>query len=1080
MNYNFTQKKGKYKRGEKTNRLLYAVLLALPLLLQLSANAQLSQLTEKVTLHLQATTGLKVIEALDKQSSYGFSFAAEQLSTLNIPAFHAAAITLGEALQQLHKQYGLQFSLQDKNISVKVAPPPARKQAPGKVTGKILDDENGKPIIGATVRVNDKGAVTDVSGAFTLLLPVGKYEALISSIGYGTKAITDIEIKEDQTFVLNASLKRSKGQLQGVVVTANARKESVNALLLQQKKAAEITNGISAEEISRTPDKNIGESLKRISGVSTNENKYVIVRGIGERYNTAMLDGITLPSTEAQSRNFSFDLIPSNLVDNVVVSKTVTPDMNASFGGGLIQINTKDIPVTNFTSVSVGVSYNDQTTGKDFYSRPRGKYDFLGFDDGHRAQFPANLRLTQDLYYSGQKIPFDIFAQSREFKNNDNFTTYRYTATPSQNYQFTIGRALQLDTTGRNKLGYTGSLSYRNTQNTSQHQDLRRGAWNATDSTINNAGATYSFVTTIGALLNIGWQTGNNRFSFRNTYTRMFDNALVRTFGYDRDAGRPTPDAPPILRETDDPTFLDLLQNKLSGQHLAGKVKIEWNLARTAIHRNEKDVIFTSASPEKVGNGYIYTYGVGSSTDPKELPMSRSYFRNNETHYNWAVNATIPFRVGSIFSTIKTGYAGNLKKSKFRWEIAPVTATGNFADSLHYLPVGEWGNHMYDSTGFLYAINPFGLDYYEGKSESHAGFVMFDQQLLKNLRLVWGVRAEYYAYTELNNPTNTKQSFYTRKEDPKWQWMPSANLTWSVTRQINLRASWSNTVVRPELMDNGRFNRYSPYYDGQLMTGGITSTRITSYDFKAEWYPGAGEIISAGIFHKYFDKPVELVIRANSGNPAYVLQNSEWAKVYGLEFEARKNLGFIAPAVWLQNITLFGNLTLQKSTVQSQYTMYDSQNNKDVTYIYDSKRELYGQVPFLLNAGITYSGKHIGFNVAYNRAGYKTNLVSDLPTLMEREMPREQLDAQVSYRMFSNRMEVKFNMGNLLNSPFQYYKNLNSRQKADYVDSGDHRFDWSSRYEWLPGHSEKYEPGDTRTFTRFLGRTYSLSMSYNF
>lgn len=1079
MNYNFTQKRGKYKSHKNQGRLFYCFLLTFTLL-RLTVSAQLNQLTEKVTLHLQATTGLKVIEALDKQSSYGFTFAAEQLSTLPIPAFNVANVTLGEALRQLQQQYGLQFSLQDKNISVKAGQPPAGKQQPGKVTGRILDDENGKPLIGATIRIADKGAVTSVDGTFTILVSPGKYEAMISSIGYGTKAITDIEVKDNAPFLLNASLRRSKGQLNSVLVTANARKESVNTLLLQQKKAAEITNGISAEEISRTPDKNIGESLKRISGVSTNDNKYVIVRGIGERYNTAMLDGIALPSTEAQSRNFSFDLIPSNLVDNVVVSKTVTPDMTASFGGGLIQINTKDIPVSNFTSISVGTSYNDQTTGKDFYSRARGKYDYLGFDDGHRGQFPANLRHTQYLYYPAGNVPFDIFEQSREFKNNDNFTTYRYKAMPSQNYQFTIGRALQLDTTGRNKLGYTGSLSYRNTQTITQHQNLRRGDWNATDSTINNAGATYSFVTTLGALLNIGWQSGNNRFSFRNTYTRMFDYALVRTYGYDQSQGRITPDAPPNLRETDDPNFLDLLQNKLSGQHLAGKVKIEWNLARTAIHRNEKDVIFTSAQPEKVGDSYIYTYGAGSDTDPKELPMSRSYFRNNETHYNWAVNAAIPFRLGGIFSTFKTGYAGNLKKSRFRWEIAPFAITSKFADSLHYLPVGEWGNHMYDSTGFLYAINPFGLDYYEGKSESHAGFVMFDQQLLKNLRLVWGVRAEYYAYTELNNPSNTKLSFYAPKEDPKWQWMPSANLTWSVTQQINLRASWSNTVVRPELMDNTRFNRYSPYYDGQLMTAGITSGRITSYDFKAEWYPGAGEVISAGVFRKYFENPVELAVNVHSGNLAYVLQNSEWAKVYGLEFEVRKNLGFIAPAVWLQNITLFSNLTLQKSTVQSQYTMFDSENNKDITYIYDTKRALYGQVPFLLNAGITYSGKHVGFNIAYNKAGYKTNMVSDEPTLMEREMPREQLDAQVSYRMFSNKLEIKFNMGNLLNGPFQYYRNLNSRQKPDYVDSDDHRFEWSNRYEWLPGYSEKYEPGDTRTFTRFLGRTYSLSVSYNF
>lgn len=127
-----------------------------------------------------------------------------------------------------------------------------------------------------------------------------------------------------------------------------------------------MTNGISAEQIGRTPDKNIGESLKRISGVSTMDNKFVVVRGISDRYNAAVLDGTALPSTEAQGRNFSFDMIPSSLVDNVVVSKTVTPDMNTSFGGGLIQINTRDMPAENFMSFSIGTSYNDQSTGKPF------------------------------------------------------------------------------------------------------------------------------------------------------------------------------------------------------------------------------------------------------------------------------------------------------------------------------------------------------------------------------------------------------------------------------------------------------------------------------------------------------------------------------------------------------------------------------------------------------------------------------------------------------------------------------------------------------------------------------------------
>lgn len=996
----------------------------------------------------------------------------------------AAAVYRNKTVEELLKAIlaPLPFKMEKKGtawlISKKMV---ASTPASGKVAGKIIDEKSGEPVIGATIRIGSSGTVTGTDGSFMLALPAGNYTALVSSVGYGTKEISGIEIGSAQTFPLQVMLRQAKGQLSTVVVKASARKESIAALYARQKNASEITNGISAEEISRTPDRHIGESLKRISGISTNDNKYVIVRGIGERYNAAMLDGTVLPSTEAQGRNFSFDLIPSNLVDNVVVSKTVTPDMNVSFGGGLIQINTKDIPSGNFTSITAGVSYNDQTTGRDFYSRVRGKYDFLAFDDGHRNSFPDNLRTTDAIYYEAHKVPFDIYEQSRRFRNHDNFSTYRYTATPSQQYQFTIGRILNMDSTGKSRIGFTGSISYRNTQNTSEHRDLRRGSWHiAHDSLANNGGASYSFNTTIGALLNIGWQTGRSRFSLRNTYTRMFDNALVRTFGHLQDDGDDAFQRPPSLRETDDPTFLDLMQNKLSGQHQVGKVKVEWDLARTSVKRDEKDVIFTMAGPRKIGKDYVYFYSPGSATEPEDLPMSRSVYRNNERHYNWNLNASLPLFRGS---TVKAGYAGNHKKSHFAWQMAPFTMDGRyFADSLQYLPLGEWGNHMADSTGFLYAISPWALDYYEGKSQSHAIYAMFDNRIFDRLRLVWGLRAEFYEYKEINNPSNTKIDFYTAREDKKWQLMPSANLTYNITPQINLRASWSNSVVRPELMDNSRFKRYSPYYDGDFSNGGIRSTRITSYDVKAEWFPGAGELISAGAFYKYFDNPVEMVLNSSTGNVAYVLQNSVWAKVQGVEFELRKNLGFNGGNRFLERMFFFGNLTLQRSKVQSQYSMYNSNTGEVETHFYNAKRELYGQVPLLVNAGLQYNGEHLGLNVTWNKAGNKTSLVSEQPTLMEREMPREQLDAQISYRMLKNRMELKLNMANLTDAPFRFYKNMAGIKEVDgFMDNWDGTpYEWNDRFKWQPGYSEKYEEGDMRTFTRYVGRSFSLSVSYNF
>jgi TonB-dependent receptor len=952
------------------------------------------------------------------------------------------------------------------------------------VTGKIMDEENGQPVFGATVRIGDKGAITGMDGAFSLLLPTGSYTATISYMGYGTKEISGVTVKASETFPLNATLKRGKGQLAGVVVKGAARKESINALLLRQKNAAEVSNGISAEQIARTPDKNIGESLKRISGVSSVDNKFILVRGNGERYNTAMLDGTVLPSTEAQSRNFSFDMIPSNLVDNVIVSKTVTPDMNASFGGGLIQINTKDIPTENFMSIAAGISYNDQSTGKDFLHHKRGKYDYLGFDDGRR-DYPRGLEHTDrgtapNTDLSDEAYQQKVDKQSRRF-THDNFTVYKSKAAPSQNYQFTIGRLRYLDTLNNNRIGFTGSVSYRNTQDIKLIDQQRRSSWYSGSE---NSGASYGFNTTLGGLLNVGLQLGKSRFSFRNTYTHMYDNALVRIAGYDEDNGLTniTNGVPPArVEEADDPTFTDLLQNKLGGQHLLGKVKVEWNLARTAISRQEKDLGIATSAPVLVGKTYEYFYVPVNSSEPRITPTSRQFYQNKETYYSWDVAVTIPFTLGESPASLKAGYFGNRKEASFDWQIAALSANyGHMADSLRYISIKDMqdpGN--IGANGYFYTISDLFLDNYHGKSRSHAGYLMFDNRILDKLRIVWGLRAEYYKYQEIRNGVNNKQSFFKNKPDPSWQWLPSANLTYSPASQINIRAAYSSSVVRPESMDNSQFWRYSPYLGASYGNMGLYSSRISSYDVKAEWFPGLGEIIAIGGFYKSFDKPAELTFSIATGNINYYLKSADWAKVYGLEFEMRKNLGFIAPQPVLQRLFAYGNLTLQQSTVRGTYVAKNPVDGQpDIEVSTKQKRPMYGQTPYLVNAGLLYSGEHLGLNLMYNKTGYKTYIVSENIDNIEYEKPREQLDAQVSYRFLKKRMEIKMNFGNLLNAASVFFINSGSYEvnPDQDVSSGD----YTNAKRLKPGFTDKYEEGDEVKFSQKFGRTYSATISYNF
>ena len=1038
-------------------------------------------LETKVNLNLSGVSMSEGITALGNSAACQINYEGGIFDAGAKASLNAKNITLRQALTRLLAGKRVGFKEAGRNTVILYRLPDPQK--PGRISGKVVDDK-GEPLIGASIRIvgsSSHATQSDNDGNYTLNLNPGTYSVEISYISFQTQRITGVVIKANESTPLTIALKAEPNTLSQVVVTSGYKKASISGLLAQQKNAAGVTNGISAEQIGATPDKNIGESLKRISGVSSVDNKFVLVRGIGERYNAATLDGTILPSTEAQNRSFSFDMIPSNLVDNVVVNKTVTPDMNASFGGGLIQINTKDIPNENFTSFTAGVSYNDQSTGEDFLSHKRGKHDYLGFDDGRR-DFPKDLFSVAGLNLNDEIDR--ITEQSKRFEN-DNFTVYKNPTAPSQNYQFTLGRIFTLDTTssGTDKFGFTGSLSYRNTQNINHIDETRRGGW---DNTSINAGKGYGFNTTWGGLLNMGLQLGGHRISLRNTYTRIFDNTLARISGYNSEMPF-MPEAtamqkPNLIEEADDPTFTSLLQNKLTGQHQLDKVKLEWDFARTAVDRKEKDLGITEQILRKIGAEYDYFYNYASTREPRIKPASRQNYHNSEKHYSWNVAATLPLELGSVRNTVKLGYFGLKKNAKFDWQIVSLAAAplGTVRDSLLYLPIGEaMRPENMGPEGFQFM--PWYLDYYEGKSQNHAGYLMLDNRLTEQLRLVWGVRAEYYDYKEINNASNGKEgqygSVFTLKEDDsKWQWMPSASLTYSPLSLINLRAAYSSSIVRPEMMDNSQFFRYSAYLGGSYGSFGLYSTRIDSWDIKAEWFPGLGEILSAGAFYKKFDKPTEMII---NGNGDYYLQNGEWAKVYGLEIELRKSLGFIYDTKVLDNIALYSNVTLQKSEVRSLYktTNPDDPEGGPIEVPMQQERSMYGQSPYLFNAGVQYTGEYLGLNLVYNRSGQKTVLVSEIKSNVEYEQPRELLDAQISYRFLNKRLEVKLNAGNILNTASTIYNNFGS---YEINPDNENSLDFSNAHRLKEGFTDKYEEGDLIMFKQHYGRTFSTSLTYTF
>jgi outer membrane receptor protein involved in Fe transport len=1038
-------------------------------------------LTDKVQLQLSRTNAEKVVKSLQQQTRYTFIYDPEYLQQCELNDIRFSGTPLGEVLNYIDNNAPIDIELtKDNSITLRKGNMnKAAGRSGGRITGKVVDNKN-EPLPGVTVAVQGgQGAVTNVDGTYDIALPPGIYSLTFSYVSFETRKVTEITVKDNGATPLNVVLKSNSSRLKEVTVTGNYRKASIEGLYALQKNNAAITDGISAEQIARTPDKNIGEVLKRVSGLSTIDNKYVVVRGLSERYNQAVLNGQVMPSTELNRKNFSFDIIPSNIVENITVVKTITPDRSAEFGGGLVEVNTLDIPTNNFLNVAVGASYNDKTTGKDFLSLPLSGSEYRGSVSDQRKLFGTldwkdRDDIIKKLDESGKT--------SLPLSNNWGVTKFKAPVSP--NFQASLGRVFRSE--GSQQWGVVASASYRNTLATQDAILGREGFNNIEQANASDSkffiGQRYGFTTNLGGMLGVGYRNEKNRIGFQSLYLRTLDQQLVFGKGPNGKFGSDN-----TLGYFDNAMQTSLWQNQLKGEHSLGSngVKLKWTGSYLKLDRQKPDNHMMLAEYKQADGAALNDYnikGVGSNFSEGAL---RFWSRALENNYNWDVALSVPFKFNAgnvnVDNTFKGGYAGWVKDRMF----FVLNTTSKFDNpNENYFPLSS---AFSAENNVQTVVSQFGDNFKRKSAALHALFAMFDHKIGNKLRLVWGVRTEYYNLNRVNDrldsnfkslkPVPGKEYDYSDmlNREPNWRFFPSANLTYSLTPSMNLRAAYSESIIRPDLRELSVFREYDFELGGEYSGDLIKSTTIKHYDLRYEWYPGPGEIISASLFYKDLAYPMEIF--KTSDNNIFELRNSKMAKDYGFEIEVRKSLAFTRTPV-LRNITLYGNFTYLDAKVKPMTTGtgLDDPTNPLKVIVHESvgeeeKRPQMGASNYIINAGFYYDMKPVSFSLVYNKVTNRVFVPNTIAFQSLMERPLEALDAQIGIQLLKNKARLRLNVGNILNSFSIIYSNNLSAEELAATNKG--KSPTKSQLEYQASK-------DFINYKLTPGRTYSATFSYEF
>ena len=867
------------------------------------------------------------------------------------------------------------------------------------IKGKVYDNKTGEPLVGAVVTVANKPyrAVVNLDGGFTLHVPgVGIYRLIVSTVGYATGNGTEVEVKDRNEMKVDFPMQASATTLQEAYVTTAGSDGSDHEARRAEQRADMVQNILSARSIELSPDVTVANSLQRISGVTiqrnnSGEGRYAIIRGMAQRYNNTLVNGIKIPSPDDKYRFVPMDLFPSEMLERLEVIKSLTPNMEGDAIGGTMNLVMKNAPDHLILNVNGSLGYSTL-----FSDRPFSSFGHSGINKKSPAEINGNA-------YTATAADFPL----------GNLHYANHSSPVNGTLGLTVGNRF-LD----KKLGFVISASYQDFYRGSNSQYLVASA-QPTPTAAGNLPSLqdaferqYSIQTNrVGLHNKIDYVfNSKNKISLYNLY--LHQNEFETRYTPDTTVGTNSSQTSKSVSVEYRSRWQiqDIYNATLQGEHLlSDNVKLDWS----GVYSDARNQVPDMASYNFNANVLLNSGGKVTQVDSSTYGAGMTRIWQHNTDQDWAGYLNLTY-TPHLFGQKVEFMGGGLYRYKTR---------DNYYNDYSLVPVADTVQTFHSIDNMALAFKPstagtgavsttLHANSYTSHEKIAAGFIQAKFMLSRKLQVLGGVRVEN---TQQDYLAAMPVTFDERQGTIQYtDVLPSLHFKYLLNQQQNIRLSYFKSISRPG------FGEIEPYtvpgdFWNEIGNPMLKHTRADNLDLRYELFPGLTDQVLVGAFYKYLQNPIEYFYTRN-GHPSDLFiqpQNVGHATNFGFEAVITKFFGMFG---------VTANYTYTHSSVTTTKLLYINGPSGNVTTTTNQTRPLQGQADHVGNLSLLYKNPRVGLDMqlAFAYTGTRIAQVDPYYGLDYWQRPLTQLDFSMEQRI-NKHFYFFAKVNNITNAPNKLY-----------------------------------------------------------